>query len=120
MSSRTLRVSRAPASTPTSKRSVGTAVCARRPAPWTANSSCGIEIAVPAIVASGRRDVRHPRVDRLAALRVDPCRALRRRGPVRLVAGHLLVVALAVALRDAGRVGGDVGRRSFTHGPSLL
>src|SRR5205085_4520633 len=64
---------------------------------------------------SGGGEVRHPRVDRLLVLGVDPGRADGGGGAVRLVAGHAVVVALRVPLLDALDVGGGIGL-----GPGLL
>src|SRR3954466_11891765 len=93
------------------KRSVGTAAWSSTPPSLTAKASCGAApgpaIAVGSACVTGLRgrQVGHARVDRLVQLRRDARRPRGRRPPVRLVAGHLLVVALRVPLRHALRVG---------------
>src|SRR3954454_22872161 len=111
------RTAAPPLATCSRKRIAAVAAGSRRAASVTANERSGIEPAGPAAHGPAtpiagrlaRREVRHARVDRLAALDVDARRARGGRPPVRVVAGLLLVVAGRVALEDAGLVRRRVG-----------
>src|SRR4051812_12581133 len=92
------------------KRRVGAAACSTGAASCTAKASSGMEPAWMAAPGATnvpprltRREVGHPRVDRVSLLGVDARRALAGRPAVGEVARLLLVVAGRVALLDARR-----------------